>query len=175
MRTAAPIVLTALICAVALTGCASNNGGTAGADGNTTSPGSASATATPTESIATSEASSQSSASASSSASAKPSTQSSSKLVLTLGGKQQDITPTDVYCSGKPGRIRHIIGKTNQRPPLVEANGKRFVLVKVGSGKPFKAQSPTGVSYTKTAVTFTDVDLRGATLSGTMTCTVFED
>ncbi len=48
------------------------------------------------------------------------------------------------------------------------------MLVKVGNGRPFKKQSPAGVSYTKTAVTFDKVDIGGAVLSGAMPCTSFE-
>src|SRR5699024_4989948 len=44
-----------------------------------------------------------------------------SKLTLDTGEKTVTIEPTDVYCSGEPGSLRHIIGKTNNELPLVKA------------------------------------------------------
>src|SRR5699024_5291520 len=46
-----------------------------------------------------------------------------SKLTLDTGEKTVTIEPTDVYCSGEPGSLRHIIGKTNNELPLVKAEG----------------------------------------------------
>ena len=174
MRTATSTTFTALISALVLAACGATDDSSAGT--GSVPSGTASVPSTTTSAPETA-ATSTDAASPSSPAAGpvEPSAPAASKLIFTVGGKKQTITPTEVYCSGKPGTIRHIIGKTNQRPPLVEADEKRFVLVKVGNGRPFKAQSPAGVSYTKTAVTFDQVDVGGGVLSGTMTCTSFDD
>ncbi|MDN5766645.1 MAG: hypothetical protein L0H96_13980 [Humibacillus sp.] len=179
MRTATSTTFTALIAALVLAACGATDETSAGTDRDPSGAASApststSAAETPAPSTTTTDAPTQSSPSRPGAGPVEPSAPSVSKLVFTVGGKKQDVTPTEVYCSGKEGTIRHVIGKTNQRPPLVEADGKNFVLVKVGNGQPFKAQSPAGVSYTKSAVTFDQVDVGGGVLSGTMACTTFE-
>lgn len=93
------------------------------------------------------------------------------KLTLTVDSEKTTISPTDVYCSGEPGDIHHIIGKTNNRPPLVKAEKSDFAMVKTGHGKPFKANQPKGVSYTDDGVSFDETALGSAVLNGTMTCT----
>ncbi|HCG55532.1 MULTISPECIES: hypothetical protein [Brevibacterium] len=80
-----------------------------------------------------------------------------------------------MYCSGEPGNIHHIIGKTNNQPPLVKAEKSDFAMVKTGHGKPFKANQPKGVSYTDDGVSFDETALGSAVLNGTMTCTQWED
>lgn len=96
-------------------------------------------------------------------------------LSLTVGGKRQSLAPTDVYCSGRPGSIRRSVGKTSNRPPIIEVEGKRFVLVKTGRGAPYKAKSPTGVSYQRDGVTFQKVAVGSAVLDGVMACTKYEN
>ncbi|WP_436326737.1 hypothetical protein [Brevibacterium sp. FAM 27836] len=98
-----------------------------------------------------------------------------SHLKLDTGEKTITIDPTDVYCSGKPGSLRHIIGKTNNELPLVKAEGTDFVMVKVGQGRPFKANHPKGVDFGDESVTFDGTELGTAVLDGTMTCTDWED
>lgn len=178
MRTATSTTFTALIAALVLAACGATDDTSAGTDRELSGTASAPSTSTsapesPTPST-TPDAPAQSSPSTPAAAPAEPSTPAVSKLAFMVGGKKQDVTPTEVYCSGKPGTIAHIIGKSNQRPPLVEVDQKRFVLVKVGNGKPFTTQSAAGVSYTRTAVTFDRVDVGGGVLNGTMACTTFE-
>ena len=96
-------------------------------------------------------------------------------LVVTVDGEETAIDPTAVYCSGSEGNIHHIIGKTDNGPPLVKAEGTHFAMVKTGHQRPYKAQSPDGVEYHKDRVTFTDTELDSATLNGTMVCTDWED
>jgi|GEM_PF-3294496 len=96
-------------------------------------------------------------------------------LVLTVRGEKTTIEPTAVYCSGAPGNIRHIIGKTNNGLPLVKAEGTRFAMVKTGQQRPYKAESPDGIEYHKDRVTFNDTELGSATLNGSMACTDWED
>jgi hypothetical protein len=97
------------------------------------------------------------------------------KLTLDTGEKTVTIEPTDVYCSGEPGSLRHIIGKTNNELPLVKAEGSDFVMVKVGQGKPYKTDQPSGVDFGDESVTFDGTEVGSATLDGTMTCTDWED
>ncbi|WP_298415719.1 hypothetical protein [Brevibacterium sp.] len=98
-----------------------------------------------------------------------------SKLTLDTGAKTITIHPTDVYCSGEPGNLRHIIGKSNNEPPLVKAEGSDFVMVKIGQGKPYKTDQPGGVDFDDESVTFDGTEVGSATLDGTMTCTDWED
>jgi ABC-type Fe3+-hydroxamate transport system substrate-binding protein len=98
-----------------------------------------------------------------------------STLTLDTGEKTVTIEPTDVYCSGKPGKLHHIIGKTDNELPLVKAEGTDFVMVKVGQGRPYKANNPSGVTVDDKSVTFDGTELGSATLDGTMTCTDWED
>src|SRR5699024_9732035 len=98
-----------------------------------------------------------------------------SKLTVTTGGRTVTIRPTDVYCSGEPGNLHHIIGKTNNELPLVKAEGSDFVMVKIGQGKPYKANQPSGVDFGDESVTFDGTEVGSATLDGTMTCTDWED
>src|SRR5699024_3457856 len=98
-----------------------------------------------------------------------------SKLTLDTGEKTVTIEPTDVYCSGEPGSLRHIIGKTNNELPLVKAEGSDFVMVKIGQGKPYKTDQPSDVDFGDESVTFDGTEVGSATLDGTMTCTDWED
>ena len=98
-----------------------------------------------------------------------------SKLTLDTGEKTVTIEPTDVYCYGEPGNLQHIIGKTNNELPLVKAEGSDFVMVKIGQGKPFKTNQPSGVDFGDESVTFDGTEVGSATLDGTMTCTDWED
>ncbi|PRZ36574.1 lipoprotein antigen [Antricoccus suffuscus] len=101
-------------------------------------------------------------------------TPAASALTLTVNGQQTELMPTDVYCSGTPGDIQHIIGKTNNQLPLVEAEKSNFAMVKIGQGAPHKTQQPDGISYGADSVTFVNVSLGSATLDGTMACTKWE-
>ncbi|MEO6880540.1 MAG: hypothetical protein ABI181_06245 [Mycobacteriaceae bacterium] len=90
-----------------------------------------------------------------------------------MGDKVEELALTEVYCSGAPGPIRRAVGKTNNRPPLVEVNGQEFLLVKTGSSEPLKAPRPQGVSLTEDAVVFDQVSFVNGpgVLNGTMRCT----
>ena len=48
-------------------------------------------------------------------------------------------------------------------------------MVKVGQGRPFKANRPKGVDIGDESVTFDGTELGTAVLDGTMTCTDWED
>lgn len=96
-------------------------------------------------------------------------------VTVSAGSKTIEIEPTDVYCSGRPGHIHHIIGKTNNRLPLVKAEETHFAMAKIGHGRPYKAGDPNGVRYGKNSVTFNDTTLGSAVMNGTMTCTAWED
>ncbi|MFE1083332.1 MULTISPECIES: hypothetical protein [Brevibacterium] len=98
-----------------------------------------------------------------------------STLTLDTGEKTVTIEPTAVYCSGEPGSLQHIIGKTDNELPLVKAEGTDFVMVKVGQGRPYKANNPKGIAIGDESVTFDGTELGSATLDGTMTCTDWED
>lgn len=98
------------------------------------------------------------------------------ELVLTVAGDEQVLEPTDVYCSGVEDNIRHIIGKTGNQLPIIEAEGREFAMVKTGPGKPYRKPQPAGVSYGEDSVTFDATELEvDAVLDGTMTCTEWED
>ncbi len=90
-----------------------------------------------------------------------------------MGGKPQELALTQVYRSGPPGAIRRAVGKNNNRPPIVEVDGREFLLVKTGGSEPLKAPRPQGVSFTDDAVVFDQVSfVNGAgELNGTMRCT----
>jgi hypothetical protein len=85
------------------------------------------------------------------------------------------ITPTEVYCSGTPGHLRHLIGKTDHQPPLVEVSPDGFAMVKLGHGRPYKSSAPAGITVGKDSITFADTRLGEATLKGTVTCTRWKD
>lgn len=97
-----------------------------------------------------------------------------SKLTLKTDSDTVTIEPTDVYCSGEPGTIDHIIGKTNNELPLVKVEKTEFVMVKTGHGRPYKANGPNGIDYKDTSVTFDGTKIGTAVLNGTMTCTKWE-
>lgn len=97
-----------------------------------------------------------------------------SKLTLKTDSDKVMIEPTDVYCSGDPGNIDHIIGKTNNELPLVKVEKKEFVMVKTGHGRPYKANRPNGIDYGDRSVSFDGTKVGSAVLNGTMTCTKWE-
>ena len=100
----------------------------------------------------------------------------SSSVTVDLGGDTTVVEPTDVYCSGEPGDIEHIIGKTDNQLPLIEVSGSHFAMVKLDQrGTPEKTQDPQDISYGEDWVTFTDATVGSATLDGSMVCTDWED
>ncbi|HLS65056.1 MAG TPA: hypothetical protein VK060_16855 [Ruania sp.] len=100
----------------------------------------------------------------------------SSSVTVDLGGDTTVVEPTDVYCSGEPGDIEHIIGKTDNQLPLIEVSGSHFAMVKLDQrGAPEKTQDPQDISYGEDWVTFTDATVGSATLDGSMVCTDWED
>ncbi len=88
------------------------------------------------------------------------------ELVLTVAGDEQVLEPTDVYCSGVEDNIRHIIGKTGNQLPIIEAEGREFAMVKTGPGKPYRMPQPTGISYDE------DSELTGLTVEDDLTFTI---
>lgn len=99
---------------------------------------------------------------------------SATALKLTIGSKTTTIKPTDVYCSGESGHIRHIIGKTNHGLPLVKAESTHFAMVKTGHRRPYKSTNPSGIRYVKNGVVFKKTRLGPATLDGAMHCTEWD-
>lgn len=99
-----------------------------------------------------------------------------SEITVTVGGADTVITPHQVYCSGEEGGIRHIIGKTNNQPPLIEATPDEFAMVKLTQeGAPYKAEKPEGITFSDTSASFDGTVLGDATVDGTLVCTVWED
>ena len=99
-----------------------------------------------------------------------------SSVTVDLNGDSTVVEPTDVYCSGSPGNIEHIIGKTNNQLPLVEVSGSHFAMVKLEQrGAPERTQNPQGIDYGEDWVTFTDTSIGSATVNGAMVCTDWED
>ncbi len=101
--------------------------------------------------------------------------QAPSPLELTTSSETITLDLTDVYCSGQPGQLHHLIGKTNHQLPLVEVTPGEFAMVKIGQGRPFKSPDPHGVTVIEDGITFADTSLGDATLNGTVTCTTWED
>lgn len=100
----------------------------------------------------------------------------SSRVTVDLGGDSTVVQPTDVYCSGQPGDIEHIIGKTDNQLPLIEVSGSHFAMVKLDQrGAPEKTENPQGISFGEDWVTFSDATVGSATLDGSMVCTAWED
>ncbi len=99
-----------------------------------------------------------------------------SKITVTVDGTDTVINPDKVYCSGTEGNIRHIIGKTKDQPPLVEATRGEFAMVKTEKqGAPYKAENPTGITFGDKSATFDDVTMGSATVSGDLVCTDWEN
>ncbi|GAA1936970.1 hypothetical protein GCM10009689_16770 [Brevibacterium antiquum] len=98
-----------------------------------------------------------------------------SKVTLSTDSEKVAIEPTDVYCSGEPGSIRHIIGKTNNEVPLIKVEKTEFVMVKTGHGRPYKSKGPNGIHYGENSVSFDGTEVGSAVLSGSMTCTKWQD
>lgn len=94
---------------------------------------------------------------------------------MSTDSEKVTIKPTDVYCSGDPGNIRHIIGKTDNELPLIKVEKSEFVLVKTGHGRPYKAKEPNGIDYGDNSVSFDETEVGSAVLNGSMTCTEWED
>lgn len=111
-----------------------------------------------------------------SSSDAKPSDAAKgSTVTLSTASEKVAIEPTDVYCSGEPGSISHIIGKTNNELPLIKVEKTEFVMVKTGHGRPYKTNGPNGIHYGENSVSFDGTEVGSAVLSGSMTCTEWEN
>ena len=95
-------------------------------------------------------------------------------VTVSIDGETQDITFTDAYCSGPTGEIRNIIGKVENRPPLLKVSGSDHVMLKLGNEKPYESQVSEGLNIHDDAVTFADVSVAGAVIDGTMTCTSWD-
>lgn len=95
-------------------------------------------------------------------------------LTVTIDGEAQDITFTDAYCSGPKGDIKNIIGKVDNRPPLLKVSGSHHVMLKMGNEKPYKSDVSEGLTFTDNDVTFDDVTIAGAVVDGTLACTSWD-
>lgn len=99
-----------------------------------------------------------------------------SEITVTVGGTDTVITPDQVYCSGEKGKLRHIIGKTNNQPPLVEATPGEFAMVKLDQkSAPYKAEKPAGITFGDKSATFDATVLGDATVNGSLVCSVWEN
>ena len=99
----------------------------------------------------------------------------SDPLTIKLGSDPADFDPTDVYCKVGGGELRHLIAKTNNRPPLLEVTPGEFAMLKLQkSGAPEKTSSPDGIEYRADGVIFTDAKIGDATLNGALECTEVE-
>ncbi|WP_114855617.1 hypothetical protein [Brachybacterium sp. YJGR34] len=96
-------------------------------------------------------------------------------LTLTTSEGTTTLALTEVRCSGAPGEIRHLIGTSDDQPPLVELTPGEFVMVKLGQERPYRATDPGGVALGQDGVTFAGTTVGGATLDGTVTCTRWND
>ncbi len=101
--------------------------------------------------------------------------QTAAPLELTTAAGTTVIAPTAVYCSGSPGQLRHLVAKTNDQPPIVEVTPGEFAMVKLGRGQPFKSAAPSGMTVEDDSITFAGTALGDATLTGTVTCTTWQD
>lgn len=109
------------------------------------------------------------------SAESNPSAESDANTVaVTIDGNTEDITFTDAYCSGPQDEIKNIIGKVNNRPPLLKVSGSDHVMLKMGEERPYESQVSDGLDITDETVTFDDVSVQGATIDGTLTCTSWD-
>lgn len=90
---------------------------------------------------------------------------------VSLDGDTEDITFTDVYCSGPSGDIQNMIGKVNNQPPLLKVSGSDQVMLKMGQEQPYTAQVSDGLTLDDESVTFDEVSVSGAVINGTMECT----
>lgn len=93
---------------------------------------------------------------------------------VSLDGEAEDITFTDVYCSGSSGDIQNIIGKVNNQPPLLKVSGSDHVMLKMGQEQPCTAQVSNGLTLEDESVTFDEASVSGATIDGTMECTSWD-
>lgn len=93
-------------------------------------------------------------------------------LIITVNGKEVDFDPTDVYCKVGGGELRHLIAKTNNRPPLLEVTPSEFAMLKLQKkGAPEKNTNPSGIEYYPDGVFFNDASIGNATLNGSLKCT----
>ena len=92
------------------------------------------------------------------------------------GGDTTTVTPTEVYCSDEPGRVRHLVAKTNHQLPLIKVEGTHFAMVKLDQrGAPDKTNRPSGVSLGNDSVEFDHARVGSATLDGKLSCTARGD
>src|SRR5699024_9148128 len=90
---------------------------------------------------------------------AKESSEDPNTLTVTIDRDAQDITFTDAYCSGPEGDIKNIIGKVNNRPPLIKVSGSHHVMLKMGNERPYEQEVSEGLTVTDNDVTFDDATI----------------
>lgn len=99
-----------------------------------------------------------------------------SKVSIDLGGNVTDFAPAHVYCKGKPDAIHHVAAKAERGLPIVEFTPGEFAMVKIQQqGAPEKTNSPDGITVSGESITFDHAKIGNATVTGTLTCTTFED
>lgn len=98
----------------------------------------------------------------------------SNTVTVTIDGDTEDITFTDAYCSGPQGDIKNIIGKVDNRPPLLKVSGSDHVMLKMGEERPYESQVSEGLEINDETVTFDNVSVEGATIDGALTCTSWD-
>ncbi|HIW46945.1 MAG TPA: hypothetical protein H9884_08615 [Candidatus Yaniella excrementigallinarum] len=98
----------------------------------------------------------------------------SNTVSVTIDGETEEITFSDAYCSGPQGEIKNIIGKVNNRPPLLKVSGSEHVMLKMGEERPYESQVSEGLDISGETVTFDEVSVEGATIDGALTCTSWD-
>ena len=93
---------------------------------------------------------------------------------LSIDEDTEEITFTDVYCSGSSGDIQNIIGKVDNEHPLLKVSGSDRVMLKMGHEQPYTAQVSDGLAFDDESVTFDEVSVSGAVIDGTMECTSWD-
>ena len=95
----------------------------------------------------------------------------SDPLTVKLGSDPADPAPTDVYCKVGGGEPRHLIAKTDNRPPLLEVTPGEFAMLKLHqSGAPEKTSNPDGIEYRTDGVIVTDAKIGSATFNRALEC-----
>ena len=99
-----------------------------------------------------------------------PNAPEASGVSVTINGDDVEFSPTDVYCKVGGGKLRHLIAKTDNQPPLLEVKPGEFAMFKQ-QGKPEKTSSLEGMSYSTDGVVFDEAPIGNAYVNGTLECT----
>ena len=93
---------------------------------------------------------------------------------VSIDDDTEEITFTDVYCSGSSGDIQNIIGKVDNEHPLLKVSGSDRVMLKMGHEQPYTAQASDGLTFDDESVTFEEVSVSDTVIDGTMECTSWD-